>query len=203
MELGNELFGNSRGEWPIPRHAGYEAPISMLIQEMGGDGGGYGSEFENSTFSMFPYYWGECSCGYEEAERLWSDSHEHKRDCYQTAYRALLGEYEASFQVPEGLERGLCQKFGIPWNDGFGAAVHCTCDYRQKWADFLRCNAHAEACPIVRPNFFYKPTGLSVKWYKYPLRDSYASREVPPDEWRRVMLNCIASLKDASVKEPK
>ena len=130
MELGNLIFGYARGEWPIPRTDDYEIPIYDLIEALG-DFGSYGTEYENDTFSMFPYYWGDC-------------------DCEET-----IQQDEKSPNI-----------------------------------------SHKEGCVMARPNFYYKPTEVSVEWYKYALRDSYANREVKPDEWRKIMSECIKSVKN-------
>ncbi|HUU87104.1 MAG TPA: hypothetical protein VMX17_05050 [Candidatus Glassbacteria bacterium] len=74
MELGNAMFGNSRGEFPIERGAGFESELSRLFDAYAPDRDSswreYGVAFENDTFSVFPYYWGECDC-----------DEEHEPDC--------------------------------------------------------------------------------------------------------------------------
>lgn len=60
--------------------------------------------YSNGTFSIFPYWWGDCSCGAEEKEE----------DCK---------------------------------------------DY----------------CKLVIPNFIHHPSGFTLSWYKYALRDSYSN----------------------------
>jgi len=51
MELGNLLFGNSRGKYQVPRYAGWEDEFYRLIDAIGGEI----VEFENNTFWIFPY----------------------------------------------------------------------------------------------------------------------------------------------------
>jgi hypothetical protein len=134
MELGNFCFGNSRGEWPVPRDERYEGPLQTLLEECGCDGYGITERtascladggqpgFENDVFVIRPYWWGgDCEC-------------------------------------PEG-----------------AAERH-------------------PACGACRPNFVHKPSGLELQWYKYPLRDSYMSREVGPAEWLRIMGECVSSI---------
>lgn len=73
MELGNLLFGNSRGEFPIDRQA-YQDIFNLWLHDHGFDGYGYpetdiraakckkdgdSSYFENDMFIIRPYYWGE------------------------------------------------------------------------------------------------------------------------------------------------
>ena len=125
MEIGNALNGISRGEFPIEREEGFEEELVRLFDAIAPDRDNawreYGMEFDNDVFSVFPYYWGDCTCGYEE-------------------------------------------------------------------------NSHDETCPIVKPNFLFKPTGFSIKWYKYPLRDSYMSHNISLVEFKEVVAKCLESL---------
>lgn len=122
MELGNLLFGNSRGEFPIfdrenwqdtfweyfgdyfDYHAFYDNAKKdpKHTTDMGG--------YENDTFVINPYYWGE-------------DDEIAKR-----------------------------------------------------------------------PNFIYKPTGLEIQWYKYPLRDAYLNQDISLEEAKKIWADCIKSM---------
>lgn len=44
---------------------------------LGGENG-YGVDFENDTFVMRRYYWGDCDCGFLDAEDAFSAEYEHK-----------------------------------------------------------------------------------------------------------------------------
>lgn len=79
MEVGNALFGNARGKFPVNRE--WQDRFCEHLNEMGFDGYGFiqtGHEhlenfitliaseedapvrvFENETFSLMPYYWGD------------------------------------------------------------------------------------------------------------------------------------------------
>jgi len=121
MELGNMLFGNSRGDFPIERHTGFETELTRLFDSYDQTGNrGYSPKFENDTFSVFPYYWGECDCGEE----------------------------------------------------------------------------HSPDCPVMKPNFLFKPTGFAIEWYKYPLRDSYSNQKITLREFVTIIDACIESLKE-------
>jgi hypothetical protein len=50
---------------------------------------------------------------------------------------------------------------------------------------------HSSTCMYNRPNFIYKPTGYELRWYKYPLRDSYGSEYLTEKEFTKMMLDCI------------
>ncbi|GER79259.1 MAG: hypothetical protein M5U11_17015 [Anaerolineales bacterium] len=61
MEVGNALFGISRGEFPIERGEGFEEELFRLFDVIAPDDSNswrvYGMDFENDVFSVFPYYW--------------------------------------------------------------------------------------------------------------------------------------------------
>lgn len=75
MELGNLVFGNSRGKYPMERGAGFEGELIHLVKVIDPKIDEweciYGIDFENDIFSMFKYYWEECDC----VEKS------HKADC--------------------------------------------------------------------------------------------------------------------------
>ena len=63
IELGNLLFGNSRGNFLIERGP-WEDVFYDFLHDNGFDGYGYKNDstdlvFENETFSIRPYYWGD------------------------------------------------------------------------------------------------------------------------------------------------
>ena len=180
----------------MPRGAGYEDRLGEVLEAIC-DKGGYEQDFENEVFEVHPYYWGDCTCGADDALAAWESSHDHTPSCYQAEYAALPKDKKRPYTKPTKLVMALCERRGIPYNDGISSAVHCDCGFREDYAKAAEANPHDERCPIVRPNFRHKSSGLTVMWYKYPLRDSYASREIGLPEWRRIMQECLDSLKVA------
>jgi hypothetical protein len=178
MEFGNLIFGNSRGTHPVDRSL--QDQFSDWMLKLGFDSYGNfddGTEwtwgFGNDVFNIQPYYWGDCDCEYDLKEYQWLEEHSHREACYQTEYRKIRdahGYYNAEADV---LIEALCVEHELPYPHGSG--VHCTCAYRDEWQAFAAENGHAESCALVQPNFLFKPTGFTLDWYKYPLRDSYSS----------------------------
>lgn len=172
----------------------------------GGLGGmdGYGQDFENEVFVMFPYYWGDCSCGYEQREAEWSALNDHRAECYQERVDAEIAASGAKKdkydmwprEAEDAARKKLCKELGLSYPDG--CAVHCTCDYETRWRLFAHENKHAESCPIVRPNFLHKKSGLAVHWYKYIGRGMTANIEISRREWRSILAECIASVVGAA-----
>lgn len=56
------------------------------------------------------------------------------------------------------------------------------------WGD----DENVEECE--RPNFFYKPTGLEIRWYKYPFRDSYMNQEITAEQLKNIWTHCAQSV---------
>ena len=116
MEMGNILFGNSRGEYAVEPRGDYQEAFCDFLFRNGFDGYGVHEfrkerDFENDTFIIRPYYWGED----EEIAQL--------------------------------------------------------------------------------PNFVYKPTGLEIKWYKYPMRDAYSNQDIDIESFKAVLRRCEESMK--------
>lgn len=45
-------------------------------------------------------------------------------------------------------------------------------------------------------NFYHKPSGLKVQWYKYPLRSPYSNMEITNEQWWDVLADCYNSTSD-------
>lgn len=67
MEIGNLVFGCSRGEHAVERDRRWEDALYQLSARIDPS---YEREpgiaaFENKVFELRPYYWGDCSCGFD------------------------------------------------------------------------------------------------------------------------------------------
>lgn len=236
MELGNMMFGNSRGEYEVPRTSGWEEESERLFDSYSDSkDNSYGVNFENETFSVFTYYWGDCTCGYDHREAEWSLLNSHNKGCYQDKLKddinyflqlnpePLAQMWNTSYEeVGDGVTMissepaispradtrrqwyakkreyedkvydKLCKEFGL--DRKYGCAVHCTCDYGERWEKFLLESWHKNDCLTIKPNFLFKPNGFEIQWYKYPLRDAYMNQNITLEEFRKIVLDCINSL---------
>ena len=118
IELGNLFFGNSRGNFVVERDK-WQEPFVRFLHRNGFDMYGYyerGTErcFENDTFVIRPYYWGE----------------------------------------------------------------------DEEIADL--------------PNFEFKPTGFTISWYKYPMRNAFASHNISTEEFMEILKECEKSMRGVS-----
>lgn len=198
-ELGQLTFGNkwetheapdfvARGLYDLSELLGRRNPEAQSHGFLGGEYG-YGQEFDNETFAMFPYWWGDCTCGFEQREHDWCAVTAHDPDCYQSELERRM---EAAERLsPLDLAPVLAREWGLP---EFGSAVHCTCGYQKAWEAWRSENDHDPACPIVRPNFEHKPSGLRVHWYKYIGRSMTTNRPISFEEWRAIVRECERSV---------
>ena len=74
MELGNLVFGHSRGNWSVPREDAYEQPLVELFEELLPECVPYGTDFDNDVFTMRTYWWGD-----EDAPEAIMPNFLHKR----------------------------------------------------------------------------------------------------------------------------
>jgi len=218
-ELGNLVFGNSRGEYPLKRGVGFEEELFRLFDAYAPDRDNswreYGVEFENDTFMVFPYYWaGNCTCGFDNYEF----TEKHSENCFLNELEreklkngwvknkyGFLEYPEKDWETMKKSEleivKELYKKRGWDtksknWWHGF--AIRCDCDYWERYEKWLKKigypNGHKESCLLMKPNFLYKPTGFWIKWYKYPLRDAYTNQVIALQEFKEIIDKCIESV---------
>ena len=113
MELGNLMFGNSRGEYAVEPREEYQEAFARFLDKLGFDYHGHderGNGMDNAVFTIRPYYWGE--------------------------------------------DESIAEL----------------------------------------PNFVYKPTGLEISWYKYPMRDAYSNQDVSMKDFEAILKDCLRSI---------
>jgi len=207
MELGNLIFGNSRGEYPFPRGEGYEEIFYNLVKIAG-------EKYENETFMIFPYYWGDCSCGWDKIDNGHSELYKlkHNEDCYINEYNKLYNlkldnkDYLNELKILYKKYNFNIEKTNKWW---YGCATKCSCDYEERENKILDNyfkefgnEGHKPDCFLLKSNFLYKPTGFSIKWYKYPFRDSYTNKEINLLDFKKMINSCINSLRKNSDIDP-
>ena len=210
-EIGNMMFGNSRGSYHVPRGAGWEDELVRLFDTCAPDRDSswreYGSNFENETFLVMQYWWGYCTCGFDEVDNF---TEAHSDTCYQAKLKEeklKAGGFENEWgyiSAPVGesfvycwdtIYKNITDEFNLPMQ---GCAVHCTCDYDARYAAYIAgigyADGHKKQCGLVKPNFLHKPTEFEIQWYKYPLRDSYMNQNITLLEFKNIITQCISSL---------
>ena len=209
-ELGQMCFGNKWEQHEAPPFVGSDLydlsemlggrdPDNQAHGLLGGEWG-YGQEFENDVFEMHPYYWGDCTCGFDEADSQWDEEHSHAPECYQTelhkreeAYgEPSPEEYRGDFTTGHwAIAPTLAREWGLPEQ---GCGVHCTCTHDGDYAKWRQAHDHDPKCPEVLPNFRYKPSMFVVHWYKYIGRSMSVNRPITSKEWRALITECQGSI---------
>lgn len=195
MELGQMFSSNTTAGLDCPEFVIRDlVTLSELIDptDMG-----YGTEFSNDVFEMNPYYWGDCTCDFDEKEAVWDETNDHRDDCYiKVRLRRLVdaGLDDATWDDPDEqrITKELCEEMGLSYPEG--SMVHCTCDFYTTWHEWLKENKHSTDCGVAKPNFHFKPAGLKVYWYKYIGRSTTINQEVDLKDWRLMMRECEDSL---------
>ena len=54
-----------------------------------------------------------------------------------------------------------------------------------------------------KPNFVFHETGLEISWYKYPLRDSYCNYEIDSEELKNILNKCLKSLPENVIQKDR
>ena len=174
---------------------------------------GYGEEFKNEVFEMHPFYWGDCTCGFDDKEYDLSKTLSHEGHCYQTEVNQRLEaegfkvdadgwlEDEGDFDLDlsqkyherkSQVSMEVAQKYGLP---EIGLYVHCTCSYRQSEQEWYAENDHIPECPIVVPNFRHFESDFQVSWYKYIGRGMEVNKDLTMKQWASIVEECLLSLK--------
>ncbi|HUU93150.1 MAG TPA: hypothetical protein VM238_18305 [Phycisphaerae bacterium] len=200
-ELGQAVFGAAWSEHEMPDFA--SALLETLLVMVGN---AYWNREQKDWdwlvdpkipgIEFRPYYWGDCDCGYDEDEEEWVETHPHAATCYQADYAALCDTYPKRFSEEKRWNRaarGLCKKHGIPWNNGRGEVVHCTCGRKAKWATWSAEHNHAATCSFVLPNFKFED--VEIRWYKNPGRGMSCNRKMTERQWRRWFDRCVGVIR--------
>lgn len=175
MELGNMLFGHSRGEFRVDR--GLTTVFIEYLEKMnfssygtyeGSDHNGFA--FENDVFRIQPYWWGECECFTDVCKCCKCPPAQAEHACHDADCR--LRDDETNHEN------------------------NCI------FADESKM-VHKPDCFEGKPNFTFKPTGFELSWYKYPFRDSYSSEKLTAKKLVDMMEVCLKSLEKTWWNENK
>lgn len=206
--LGQMMFGNAHGEFDLGANEHYVAEKLYELSEalgkkspdvqahglLGGEWG-YGQDFKNNAFEMHPYWWGDCTCGFDEKDSAWSDEHPHTETCFFNRYQAEEKRLECSgisFNKRHNLMTKWAKANGCT-DAPNGMEVYRDCGVEQAYAAWRNSNGHFSDCREVVPNF--KCDDLEIRWYKYIGRGMSVNREASRKELRQIFRKCRQSIK--------
>jgi len=208
-ELGQAIFGNPTGAFDLGNHSDFVASelydLSRTLgerdpeaQHHGGDGFGYGQDFKNDVFEMWPYWWGDCDCGFDETEYQWGQNDPgHTAECWHTRWH---NEHDRLHELKLGWDeqQHLMDEWEVTngWDGRPGVAVYCDCGAFERYHEWRMAHDHKPTCSEVRPNF--KCGDVEVRWYKYIGRGMSVNRELSRAEWRDIFARCAASLTETA-----
>lgn len=178
--------------------------------------GGYVCEYDGEViFEIFPYWWGDCTCGIDkENEKLRSKWRKELFTDYQWRTYMTFDDY-CKRDCPAYL-------FGENGEENRNKSVDelmkiCTCGQVRKNKNLENRKAkikdkikeyerreieelldHKDSCLLLKHNFVYHPgrqDEVWIDWYKYPFRDSYINKPLSNDEIKFIFKDCAFYLK--------
>lgn len=201
MEIGNILFGNSRGAYALERGA-IEDDFSAFLEESGFDRYGHieNEEMENK------YLQTEYGSDNTPCEKFKPVSVSEIAPETLHLLREMTSDIEPSVEVKLGQKTYRYKREVINMFDGdkepemlairddkAEASAHH--HYFENEVFILRPYYWGDSEEISKkPNFVFKPTGLEISWYKYPFRDSYANMPISRKELMEIIDQCKKSL---------
>lgn len=102
-EVGQALFGNAYAAWECPKYV--EAFVNHILREIervywNREQKRWEQEDDPRIPGIVfnPYWWGDCSCGYEERwapkDEAWCAEHRHAPNCYQSDLAAAMDAWD-------------------------------------------------------------------------------------------------------------
>lgn len=165
----------------------------------------YGTDYEGKAFRFWPFYWGECICGFAEEYNEWRHTHSHDEDCFTWKAHEFAEEWGNAWMFDdlrheeyEIAQDEFLAEHGV---ELIGWMAHCDCglwDEYDEWRKVHNCDPN---CPTVRPNFHWfgddEVPEVEVRWYKFVGRDTELSREVTLEELAHIREVCFAEKEES------
>lgn len=159
-------------------------------------------------FQLFPYWWGDCTCGVEQKNnklfRSWKKElfTPYQWKTYMTFDEWCEDDCPACSWKEENKDKTQEELINI-----------CTCGtvkknirlkkrkekINDKIKEFEKREMtqyidHEKTCALLKHNFIYhpnQPDEFWIDWYKYPFRDSYMNKEMTNEEILKIFTDCI------------
>lgn len=175
--------------------------------------GGYVCEYNGEIiFEIFPYWWGDCTCGAEEEnyklEKKWKNElfTPYQWKTYMTFEDWCDDACPACSWKKENQDKTKDELLKI-CNCGIVKKNIRLINRKEKLKDKIKeyerreieeSIPHKEECLLLKHNFVYHPgqeDEFWIDWYKYPFRDSYMNKQLTNDEIKNIWNECSEKLK--------
>lgn len=221
LEMGNLLFGHSRGKYAIDREE-WQVLFCNFLERCGFDSYGHAVEdsledFIKTDFGIGRFfsstklsaeYIKENGTRVEDREGLPAYSLNDKlyvikecpEDKYDEDYDKWCKEYfsceddektaellkqEPDFNNYKKIEKVFSLKEKEEHQHYFDNGIFQVRPYY--WGEDTQI--------MEKPNFIFYPKVFEMSWYKYPLRDSYCSKNITTEEFKQILQDCEKSLR--------
>jgi hypothetical protein len=203
-EIGQAVFGNPTGAYDCPEFV--DAFLSHILSEIArvfwNKNQRKWDSYEDPQIAgveFRPYYWGDCTCGYDILKAAWENTHHHTNECFHERYAAEDAYQERRCaRTLEGLKvrhdhmTKWAKDNGYP-QAPFGMAVYCDCGLDREWQEWASTHNHAPDCESILPNFKYGEA--EIRWYKHPGRGMSVNVDWDEATWRKWLDSCLAAIR--------
>ena len=164
------------------------------------------------VFEIFPYWWGDCTCGAEEYNAQMEE--DLMNSIFSKEERAVFEDIEDwcdddcpacdwkpenTRKTPEELDL-MCtcgtRNKNKELNEKKKAIEEKVKQFYQEYEE--KSKGHEDDCLLLKHNFVFMPkteNEVWIDWYKYPFRDSHTNIELTEEMFKKIILICIEYLK--------
>lgn len=160
-------------------------------------------------------YLNKCTNNHSDDSYSIESKHEVDRD-FQSMFGRILYEMQIDGyglfegEKPKNIKYEYKETFDIggyendtfyirPYNWNGISYEDCSCGLDDKLEELgyskYKHGFHSKHCIAWETNFYYKPTGLKIEWYKYPLRSAYSNQVLDRNILEAVLKDCVKSVK--------
>jgi len=185
----------------------YECPeyvtplLRCLLAELGWAEGD--DDISIAGVEVRPYWWGDCTCGYDKLEAEWDANHPHSPDCFHIRYMAEEEAQEKQWHkqgVSDAWDAVFSHMIHWSWENGYkdapyGMAAYCDCPRSEEWRKWASTHWHSPDCELAKPNFKFGEA--EIRWYKHVGRGMSTNVDWDEAKWREWFADCFMAINAA------
>lgn len=120
---------------------------------------------------------------------------EYMSEC-EVGNSTLSDTYKSFYEDYRGYENDVF--YVRPYNWTGVECYDCSCGLDdvidEKGLDRYSLGFHSKDCVAWETNFYYKPSGLKIDWYKYPLRSAKSNHKLDKKTLKAILEHCVKSI---------